>query len=749
MSSQDTIKEFEFGTRSSNTKSIKAESLEEALNEFVLSCIDFSEFAYRYAPIEKEILQEPYGYTRGIKNEDYPKHRFYELIPVFCEKELVKELSLTEFQNWHLRQNNILENNSCTQAESKSITSSTMIQMNKHIIDTSIKIRQLKLNMALEKKYNKNHISVKLDEMKKESKKIQEEYKQLNKKMNILKTYAGIGRDIVKIKGGAKSDKLKIDVFQTYRLMKEDIEILSDFREFDARTVEVFDKFILENYKELLPSEKCIQAYKVTNQSIDYENPFEKMTMDKENKKVFIFIRNGENIYRIFNSYDLHNDFLFVLGEPTEIINNLIKELLRKNSFSFSDKFKELKNSYDAKISKSDYEGKWLSRFHEESCYICELPFDYNENTLLFLTNEANEKYEEEEKRRKAYIAQYDLSNELDIYSWRWGKSLGRFKRDCNEKLNEIKYNMEIVEAYKKNDYFTIYALSESKLNSYSYIRKDEEYNEMKPYEDGFACVDYFTSDYNREKNDFSDNFDPITCEPNYFEALWYDFDKCKEISLDNAREKLQKELSEQNYKNFNSVAILQNILDCGIIFDDLPTSIDLIMGKGVELLNFVKDGMNLLNHSTNYVNLFSSKDELKKGEQVYVLRKEGACVVKYQYGQERDERWFDKHQVILGTVKSIKGDEVKVHGYFDIYLNSCYDKHICQGNAKLGTVAIKDHWLLVKASVSEEEILKLLKNRHFRETEFETKGVGLKEVLELKRNSKLYNFSGGWIRSR
>lgn len=65
-------------------------------------------------------------------------------------------------------------------------------------------------------------------------------------------------------------------------------------------------------------------------------------------------------------------------------------------------------------------------------------------------------------------------------------------------------------------------------------------------------------------------------------------------------------------------------------------------------------------------------------------------------------------------------------------------------GSAKLSTEILKDTWLIVRASVSEDEIMNLLKNRHFRESEYSNKALGLREVLSLKRDGKMYNFKGG-----
>lgn len=735
---------YTFGDSNHNSKTIKADTLDEAVNEFILSCIDFSEFSYKYNPLRDKKLDEPIGFTNGKRNEEFGKHRFYELIPVYLDGKRVKEITLTDFRNWHLRQENILENKVEYTSENKQLSTESMVQMNRHIISTSMKIRKVKLDMALERKHNLLSTNEKMKAMQSQIEKVEKEYQHLQKKMGILKTYTGIGRDIVKIRGGKKSDKEIIDIFQSFRYMKEDIEILTDFRGFDARNLEQFDEFMKEHYKELLPSEKCIQAFKVTEQQIKYEDMLEQSYMNKENKKVYIMIRNGENVYRIFNQYDLHSNYLFMLDNATESINNLVRDMINTRRFSKKEDFEAIKDSYDAKISAKEHKGEWHSGWiGEGSYYACAIPFEYDEKLLANMQKEADDKYNLEIQKRKNYIERYALQDDLDIYSWRWGLSLGEYKRECNKEILFLKNKMDVLEAYKKNDYFTIYALINGGLTYYSHYRITDEKRELKPYDNGIAYTDYSSYRSSDNKNDFDDDFDPITAEPLIREALWYDYEKYKASSIDKARDEIQDKLNEQNFKNFNSVAILQNILDSGIIFDNLPI-IDLIVGRGIEVLNFVKDSMNLLSCNSDYKSPFIDAKSLKKGDKIYVIRNSGYQIVENRYFREKEMRTFGKAQVLLADVKKVTDTEIKVHGYFDVYKNYNYERDINIGSAKLSTEIVEENWSIVKADIKEEDILRLLKNRHFRETQFNSGAYALREVLDLKRSGNAYNFAGG-----
>ncbi|CAA6807119.1 MAG: Unknown protein [uncultured Sulfurovum sp.] len=739
------IHAYKFGTGDYNKKIIKAETLDEAVNEFILSCIDFSEFAYKNNPHSDSLHIDPIGFTDGKKNTDCPNFQFYELIPVWEDGKLLREISITEFNNWHIRQNNILEDKSeTTDTNNGGVTTSSMVHIGNNILNTSMKIRQIKLNMALERKSNFVSAKDKLSEMQSEMGKIEEEYAMLQKKMGILKTYSGIGRDIVKIRGGETSRQLKIDIFQSFRYMKEDIDILTDFEGFDARDLERFDEFAAKHYKELLPSEKCIQAFKITKQEIKYDDAFMQQSMDQENRKVYILIRNGENVYRVFNDYNLHENYLFVFDEPTEVFGNIAKEMLNTGSSHRTEEYYNIKNSWDAKISGGECKGTHHhSSFSSGSGYVCILPLNYDEDLLAEIQEVADKKYDNERQRREKYIRKYELEDEIDIHSWRWGTSLGMHKRECNREYLEVRHRMELTEAYKKNEHLTLFALSNKSTNVYGYFNNAELKRKMMPHESGVAYTGYDTYRDTSNKNDFSDKFDPMTAEPLIYHTLWYDYDKYKENALTVAREEIEKKFNEQNYKNFNSIAILQNIIDSKNIFTDLPM-IDVIFGKGVELLNFIKDGSNLIDHSSTYADPFVSGVELKKGEKVFVIRNSGYQIVRSGHHQEKESRNFKRPQVVLASVASIKDGVVKLKGYFDVYKNYNNEKNISAGNAKISIETLQADWLLIKEDIEKEVILKVLKNRHFRETEFRIKGVALKDILALKRNHKHYNFGGG-----
>lgn len=746
-----------------NAKKIQALSLEEALEEFVLFCIDFSEFSNKHNYLQS-LYEEPFGYTNGKRNANYSKHRYYEEIHVWNEnpyyqstkdnkeKTLVYTLTLSEFRNFHLKQKNVLTHDTSVKEESNSgeVMTKSMIQMKNHIIQTSQKIREVKQKMALERKFNSFSVKSESNKLQEEIKRIQGEHDFLQKKMGVLQTYVGIGRDIVKVCSGKKSDKKTIDVFQSFRYMKEDIELLTDFEEFDARNLEDFDTFISEHYKELLPSEKCIQAFKVTQFKIQYDDAYLEKFMDNENKKVFILARNGNNVYRMYNDYKLHEESLFMLEDPEEEMNYIIQNEIKKNSFHLSDELKKLQSSLIGKMQGDD-EGDDERIGFGEYAKVCAIPFEYDEKILEEFKEIGIAKYEAELKRRNDYIDAYGLESELTPYSWRWGsKSMGDFLCECYMKYNDTRKKMEFVRAFKKNDFLTVFSLLKRDMNTYMYQRNhNEEADICKPnFETGIAICRANLHRNSDIKNDFSDCFDPVTAEPLEYYTLWFDFDKYLHYAKEEAREYLEMKFKDESFKNFNSMAVLQNIFDSKQIFDE--KDVDLLFMGGVENLNFIKDNSKNLIGSENTDKKNTTIDsllaqELKKGQFVYIARKSGEAIIEGRYGTKKEENYpFGRHQIVRCAIMSTGCNEVKVRGHLDVYKNSSWEKEIGAGDAKIATMPIRGNWIIFRSDIKENDILEKLKNRHFRETKYQTDGLLLKSLLKFIRSGAEYNFSGG-----
>ncbi len=313
---------FVFGgtTRSKEKMIINAETIEEAKTEFAFSCADISQYSIKGNPIGSKILLEPYGFTDGKPNNEYILPNFYQRINISIEEKdekgyltyqtvgiiTVQEIEVILATPQHHLLSTKASSDSIvgeteSQAETRPSRGIQLLKQQSRAVQLSFRNKQLEL-IGL-KAESALQLS-KYDKIRRESEK---EQRKIEEKINILQTYSGIGKDLVKIRSGNPSKSKKITVFQGFRYMREDIELLSDFEDFDYTSIEAFDAFLAERYKELLPVDLSIQAFKISKFPILYEttNLFgEKIAKtNKENEKIFILIRNGDNVYRMFNQY--------------------------------------------------------------------------------------------------------------------------------------------------------------------------------------------------------------------------------------------------------------------------------------------------------------------------------------------------------------------------------------------------------------------------------------------------------------
>jgi len=689
-------------------KKIKAETLNDAINEFVLMCMDPTEYANTNDPYEKDYREEPIGYTKGKRNKDYNQHRFYEIITIkWNEDGEDKEYKLTrtEFFNWHLKQKNLLENKNSNQNNSK-----TMISLNNHIAIRSQEIRKMKQKAFYQTISLKKELASKEKSLSEEINKMNADMDMLNKQMSILKTYTGIERDVVKIRGGKPSSQKHIDVFQKFRYMNVEMEILTDMNFFDALSIEEFDKFLAERYKEIMPSERSIQAFKVTKNDIKYEDFFKTLEMKKYNDAVYILIRDGENLYRIFNNYKLHENKLFV-SDQNEEYDEILK-LIEKDNFRIDDYTKNMIESFRAYKSGTENKGyiQYRINYNINSCSII---YRYNEEILNKLLKEAESEIEYQLKKRRDYITKYGLEDELDEYSWRWGVRVGNIYNKAYEKYLEVRRMMEFYKAFDENDKLTLTTLKIKSPYSVLYFDKREK-TELELIDDGigvFGCEFY----RGRNVTEFSENIDPITMEPYFYRATYYDFDKFMDHAKESIKDDVEKLYKDHNYKNFHSIAILQNILDSKFCFKDIEP-VDLMMQSGMEQLNFIYDSEeNLIGSSKNFESiveeLYSTIDDVEKNE-FFVLMTHDITLLDKTYAPfaKYEESFYEP--IVFSCCKKSNG---KIEGLFDVYTKSQYSKNIYPGDRKVSKKEIGEKDRIIKLD-KKEKILSLLKNRTFRD---------------------------------
>lgn len=172
---------------------------------------------------------------------------------------------------------------------------------------------------------------------------MREQIEKANKLIIQLELYLGIQETMEQIQVGRPADEKEPICFRQ-RILYMDVECGDPADDgLDFSNIEKFDEWLLsthkywkqKNYERLIPEQKCIAVFRVRESDKHYEeNPFINDLINKDNRKTYIFIRNGENIYKIWTDLINIYDKLF----PTQSELNKIVETLSDDDSWHSDK---------------------------------------------------------------------------------------------------------------------------------------------------------------------------------------------------------------------------------------------------------------------------------------------------------------------------------------------------------------------------------------------------------------------------
>lgn len=156
---------------------------------------------------------------------------------------------------------------------------------------------------------------------------IKEMEKWLKSKYRIIcayETYLGTKEEVVELIGEGKTSNEPIHLYQAVRFMDEEYGIVNlenitettwvKQNDFDYQNIDLFDEWIIKNYKMFIPSERGIVMWRIKRREKDYNDKWEDMVCNYINANCYFLIRNGERLYRIFSDVDSKDDTMF----PTE-----------------------------------------------------------------------------------------------------------------------------------------------------------------------------------------------------------------------------------------------------------------------------------------------------------------------------------------------------------------------------------------------------------------------------------------------
>ena len=289
--------EFKFGGGKENknphskTITIEAKNIDFAIKKFICSVENFEPY------VQENIYTGEDFYYNGHYNYVVDKRlRLQASIPVFSEDKLIKTIPVAELMGMTFEKSNGMD------LIPADMPLPTLYSEYSDVRDT------------LQEKM------IELDNKKKE---LEQQVENLNKflkgKLNVIKameTYLGDDEDIVQIRSGKTSDEV-LHIYQQKLYMDEEYGILNsvltdieNVRDFDCDNIEMFDEFFAEHYADFIPEEKGIRAFQVTRYEKEYSNIYDNMMKNQYNRMSYFYIRNGENLYRVWaNLYIPHSVF--------------------------------------------------------------------------------------------------------------------------------------------------------------------------------------------------------------------------------------------------------------------------------------------------------------------------------------------------------------------------------------------------------------------------------------------------------
>lgn len=140
---------------------------------------------------------------------------------------------------------------------------------------------------------------------------------QANEAIYMINAYLGTDEEVVRIQEGERAPKSdKIHIRQLILYMDEEsaaADRWADKGGMDFKTIEKFDAWVLKpkNLRQVLPESKGVVAIRPRRGSKKYsDDAYVNTRMNEANKELYILIRNGDLIYRIFSTLVLDDVLL-------------------------------------------------------------------------------------------------------------------------------------------------------------------------------------------------------------------------------------------------------------------------------------------------------------------------------------------------------------------------------------------------------------------------------------------------------
>lgn len=145
-------------------------------------------------------------------------------------------------------------------------------------------------------------------------------------KIHTVELYAGLQEELVQVREGQSADlSTKIHLMQRMHFMDEECLARYEAGGMDFKDVGAFDAWLARdgNFGRIFPHERCVVAFRIRRNNKDYGNldAFISFEFNQLNKKTFLYIRNGRQLWRMHTSIEF-KEGLFPRREDEDLLGD-------------------------------------------------------------------------------------------------------------------------------------------------------------------------------------------------------------------------------------------------------------------------------------------------------------------------------------------------------------------------------------------------------------------------------------------
>lgn len=306
---------------------IEADTLEFAIYKFVYSEDDIYKYLSDYSLSEYNYELRKYV----LKDGCYDKAEINIYVKTEEDYKLVKTIKISELENFNFDDVEKKLSSKGQKADSQEIALVKEDTVKVYAENLPQEFKEGKIKTVKDFNNCRTELEKKMLELEKQKQELESQIAEMEKwlkgKYRVIcayETYLGTKEEIVELIGEGKTSNEPIHLYQAVRFMDEEYGIVNlekitettyvEMDAFDYKNIDLFDKWITENYKMFIPSERGIVMWRIKRLRKDYGDTWENMVCNGYNTNCYFLIRNGERLYRIFSDVASKDDTMF----PTE-----------------------------------------------------------------------------------------------------------------------------------------------------------------------------------------------------------------------------------------------------------------------------------------------------------------------------------------------------------------------------------------------------------------------------------------------